>query len=50
MDCEHKFIFLRQENREKNPGQWHSDRIIVDIFYCEKCLKYEDKIVKEISQ
>lgn len=46
--CVHNFNFLRQENRDKNPGQWHSDRIIVDIYFCSFCLVYKEVIVKEV--
>lgn len=39
-DCDHKFTYLRQE--EKNIGY---DRdplwLIQDVYFCEKCLKYQ---------
>ena len=39
-DCEHKFIYLREE--ERNIGY---DRdplwLVQDVFFCEKCLKYQ---------
>ena len=47
--CEHNFIFLRQENREMIPGQWHSDREIFDVYYCSKCLIYKDVSIKIVK-
>lgn len=40
MNCEHRFIFLRQDKRnigyDRNPTY-----LIEDIYFCEKCLKYQ---------
>ena len=40
MTCKHKFIFLRQETRNKgyvrNPT-WETS----DVYFCEKCLQYQ---------
>jgi hypothetical protein len=36
----HEFCFLREENREGYTKK-------VDIFFCRKCLKYEEKITWE---
>ena len=48
--CDHNFKFLRQEVVEKNPGQWHSDLIENDVFFCEKCLEYKHVKRKEIPR
>lgn len=38
--CEHKFVFLREEN--KNIGYDHTPKMLYeDVFFCEKCLAYK---------
>lgn len=38
--CEHKFVFIRQE--EKNIGYDRNPTwLIEDLFFCEKCLLYK---------
>ena len=46
-DChEHKFVYLRQEKKnigfDRNPRYLHED-----VFFCERCLRYERVKVKE---
>lgn len=50
MSCDHKFVYLRQECVDKNPGQWHSDQVLQDVYFCEKCLAYQQVKVKEIPR
>lgn len=39
MECEHKYVFLREESR--NIGSDHAPRMLyADIFFCERCLAY----------
>lgn len=39
MECKHKFIHLRTYGKEIS---WHNWKKI-DVFFCEKCLKYEER-------
>lgn len=46
--CEHKYIFLRQE---EVPMAWNGDRVmarkIEDVYFCEKCLEYKRVRIRE---
>ena len=44
MDCEHKFVHLDTIRKNYADG-WGTNWILVDRFYCEKCL--EEKEVKK---
>ena len=45
-ECEHSYQFLRQEKRnigyDRNPTWAYTD-----IFFCEKCLAYKEKVVRK---
>lgn len=39
-DCDHKYIFLRQE--KKNEGYERNPRwAYYDVFFCERCLEHQ---------
>ena len=47
--CEHKFVFLETiKFQEKSTYQIGWNRI--DKYFCEKCLEYKDKQIKEWSR
>jgi hypothetical protein len=52
--CSHQFAHLETRKKEdivadeKGNPQYYYQRI--DIFYCQKCLEYKTKMLKEISQ
>ena len=41
--CSHKFVWIRQEETEN--GGFRPTVDIFDVFFCEKCLRYEKKLV-----
>jgi hypothetical protein len=44
---EHKFIFLRQEVRlTRQWGDRVHERVIEDVFYCERCTEYLRKPIR----
>lgn len=46
MECQHKFVFLRQE--KKNVGYDRAPEWLVeDVFYCEHCLEYKRVAVEK---
>ncbi len=38
-ECEHKFIFLRQEHTFD--GGYKPDRTTWDVYFCDMCLQYK---------
>lgn len=41
--CDHKFIFLRTAKWIESTGGYNTQFVRVDTFFCEKCLKQEEK-------
>ncbi len=48
-DCNHKFVFLRQETREVMSSMEGNLYIKEDIYSCEKCLEYRKIEVSRID-
>ncbi len=47
-ECKHgpAFVFLRQERRKEEFGS-HGRVVVEDIFFCQHCLHYERRTVRE---
>lgn len=45
-ECEHKFVFIRQEKEnigyERNPTYLYQD-----VYFCERCLEYKKVKIRE---
>jgi hypothetical protein len=44
--CEHKFVFLRSSKHDEY-GNYNTHYVRIDYFYCEHCLKYEERKQEE---
>lgn len=44
--CDHKFVFMRQEQRPADHS-WRPETQKIDVFFCEKCCEYKEIIAAE---
>lgn len=41
-DCEHKFIFLRNQSFYRAASRYSWEYVSIDTFFCEKCMFHKE--------
>ena len=45
--CNHKWVFLQSRKFKEYDGQYNTHYTRVDEFFCDRCLKYKEKVFED---